>query len=192
MEFKTHPEREEYVIDTVLKPLGIGLKGITRHRDELNKPDEKDAADQKSRERNLRFDGFPGELDLDYIKDRLVTLIKNRLKLKEIEPSHIGNVYWIGKKQSGLIVSFTSKEIRDLVYQRRKRTSLNTDTKNIYIKEDLTLFRRKLLYEAREQAKAKKIHAAWSQNGTVFVKRTEDDLPTAVYNHKQLAEACKK
>ncbi len=191
MDCKTNPEREEYVIDTVLKPLGIGLGGITRHR-ELNKPDEKDAADQKSKERNLRIRGLPEKLDkLDkkHIEDRLVQLFKNRLGITDIEHSDIENIYWLGEN---LIVCFTSKEMRYRVFQRKKRTSSNPDTKNISIHEDLTPSRQKLLYEARNLFRAKKIYASWSECGNIRVQRTKEDRPRTVYNLKQLAEACKK
>ncbi len=193
MDLKTNPEREEYVIDTVLKPLGIGLGGITRHR-ELNKPDEKDAADQKSREKNLCFRGLPEELDkLDkgHIKDRLVQLLKNRLEVSDIEPSDIEKVIWRGGKKT-LIVCFTSKKMRDRVNHRSKRLLMNPDTKNIDINDDITPLRTKLISEARKLAKAKKIHFAWTECGNVRVQRTEGGRPRTVYNLKQLAEACKK
>ncbi len=194
MDHKTNPERAEYVIDTVLKPLDIRLGGITRHRDELNKPDEKDAADQKLRERNLRIDGLP-ELDEEHMKDTLVKLFKNRLGITGIKRSDIRNVHWIGGKRTStrrLIVCFTSKEMRDQVYQRKKRTMTNPDTKNIYIDNDLTSLREKLFFDARKLARAKKIHFAWVDCGNVMIQRREGDRPRTVYNLKQLAEACKK
>ena len=192
MDLKTNPEREEYVIETVLKPLGIGLSGITRHR-ELNKPVEKDAAYQKLRERNLCIWRLPEEQDEELTRDRLVHLFKNRLGVTDIEPSDIENVYWRGGKRRNLIVCFTSKNMRDRVYNRRRRVLINPDTKNeVFINDDITPLRSKLLSEARKLVKAKKIHAAWSEHGYVMVKRTEGDRPRTVYNPKQLAEACKK
>ncbi len=206
---ETNPEREGYVINTVLKPLGIGLRGIedvedgsqalervmTRHR-QLIKPDEKDAADQKSREKNLCFMGLPEEQDEERIKDRLIQLLKNQVGVTYIEPSDIEKIYW-GSRFEGissrrLIVCFTSKEMRDLVYQHRRRKLMNPDTKTIYLHEDLTPLRQQLLYEARKLVKAKKIHAAWIECGNVMVQRTEEDIPEAVYSYEQLAEMRRK
>ncbi len=179
----------------------------SRHREELNKLDEMlesleqamEVADQKLRDRNLCFVGLTEEQD-ENIEGRIVQMSKFQLGIDDIHASDIENVYRIGRKGNdqgtrarNLIVRFTSKKMRDRVYQHRKRLPMGPDTTtNIYINDDLTPFRSKLFYDARRLAKAKKIHSTWSQYGNIMVKRTEDDQPTAVYNHEQLAEKWKE
>ncbi len=55
----------------------------------------------------------------------------------------------------------------------------------MYINDDLTEFRQKLLYDARMLVKRKKLKGAWSQHGNVMVL-TDMGKPSAIFNYSDL------
>ncbi len=57
--------------------------------------------------------------------------------------------------------------------------------KTVYINDDLTEFRQKLLYDARMLVKKRKLKGAWAQHGNVMVL-PENSKPSAVYNYHDL------
>ena len=82
-----------------------------------------------------------------------------------------------------IICQFTGYLDRQLTMNRRKEIRIQHP--NVWVNEDLTRARSKLLYQARQQKKSKKILDAWSADGRILVKdkaakihliRTLDDL----------------
>ncbi len=73
---------------------------------------------------------------------------------------------WHGKEY------FPSKEMRDNIYnQRKKWIKPGNPSCSVY---SLMLHRQQLFFSARKLVKARKIYAAWSQQGNVLVKKEED------------------
>jgi len=74
-----------------------------------------------------------------------------------------------------VIVRFTSRRTRNLIYASKKNLKVSDrSSERIFISEHLTKEASDLFFEARAQLKAKKIFAAWTQNGQVLVRFTSD------------------
>ena len=58
----------------------------------------------------------------------------------------------------------------------------------MYVNEDLTEFRQKLLFDARQVAKSGKIKGAWSQHGSIMILKKEGG-PNAINNYEELRAA---
>lgn len=87
-----------------------------------------------------------------------------------------------------IIVRLANKRIRDAILRAKKSLRNDTHNQNIYISEHITQAASKLLFEARQLVKSKRIASAWTMNGRVLIKikvtdtkgvliKTSDDLP---------------
>ena len=89
---------------------------------------------------------------------------------------NISRCHRVGKpekdKDRPIIVKFTSYRYRKAVFSSRK--NLKDSHKNVYVNEDLTRNRSKLLYDARQMCKAGALASSWSMDGIVFVKQFQD------------------
>lgn len=71
-------------------------------------------------------------------------------------------------KPRPILVQFTSYQDKsDIMKASKELPNINKD---VYINEDLTRIRSKILYEARQLKKKKKIHKAWSFDGRIAVE----------------------
>lgn len=61
----------------------------------------------------------------------------------------------------------------------------------IYISEYLTAKARRVFYVARESVKNKKLAAAWTSYGKVYVKKDEDSLPVHVEDEEDIVQLTK-
>lgn len=79
-----------------------------------------------------------------------------------------------GKKDKvrPIIVRFVSRNVRNAVYSARK--GLKDSNPPIFISEHLTKAASELFFEARKMVTDKKIHAAWTQNGLVYIRFSSD------------------
>lgn len=68
-----------------------------------------------------------------------------------------------------IIVKFTSRIQRDTWYSKRRILV----KENIFINENLTAETRRLLWQAKQVAKAKAFKFVWTKNGMVFMRKTE-------------------
>ena len=110
--------------------------------------------------------------------------------MKKIKEEDVQEVYRAGKKREGqttdIVIQFTKKSTRDtLLKQREKIPGTTNPVARMYINEDLTEYRQKLLFDARKMVKSGKIKGAWSQHGNVM-KLRKDDGPIAVKDYKEL------
>ena len=113
--------------------------------------------------------------------------------LKKLKNENIVQIYRSGKKKvsktRNIIVQFENKPLRDSFYEARKKLHDATDShRKIYINDDLTEFRMKLLYDARTLVKKKKRKGSWSQHGNVMVLK-DNGRPKPVYNYNELQAA---
>lgn len=83
-----------------------------------------------------------------------------------------------------VIVKFTSRKARDLVYN--SRLQLKRSGCRVYINEHLTQETQKLFYEVRQKIHSKGIHSCWTKNGTIFYKKTKNSEPRQVWNISEL------
>ena len=139
-----------------------------------------DAGEQYSRRNCLRISGkkeVTGENTDDIVLDIAEALGVN-IDVSDIDRSHRlgkpGTTAEPRTKPRDIIVKFVSYRQRNMFY--RARTSMkDRGYKGVFINEDLTKSRSKLLYEARLRVKSGQLKSAWSSDGTILIKSTNDD-----------------
>jgi hypothetical protein len=77
-----------------------------------------------------------------------------------------------------IVVRFTSRKVRNLVYSSKKK--LKDCGHRVFISEHLTKAASDLFFEARKLVRDKRLSAAWTQNGQIFVKASSDPNIRAV------------
>jgi len=87
-----------------------------------------------------------------------------------------------------IMVTFISRKVRNEVYERR-RILKGKEGARVYICENLTASTAEIARDAR-LVKDKRLHSCWTNGGCVFVKQTEAEKPTAVYDHTTLIASC--
>lgn len=94
-----------------------------------------------------------------------------------ITETDISNSYRITNKKAGvcraLVVSFTSRRIRDRIYRARKQ--LRNGSSLVYVNELLTKQSARLFALARQLVKRKLIFRTWTMDGAVMV-RVNDEI----------------
>ncbi len=149
-----------------------------------------DTLEQESKLNNLRFAGIPEEED-EILKEKILNIVKVKLNLNVIGENDIDLCYRLGKssvaKVRDVMVKFTSREKRNLIY-RCRRTMPRQDPP-IFINEDLTVFRNKLFYDARCKKKSNLIHSVWTQEGSIVIKVTDTSEPVVIRSHVDLRNA---
>lgn len=100
------------------------------------------------------------------------------IDIRDIDRSHRlgkpGTVDEPRTKPRDIIVKFVSYRPRNMFY--RTTTSLkDKGYKGVFISEDLTKTRSKFLYEGRRRVKSGLLKSAWSVDGTILNKATNDD-----------------
>lgn len=128
----------------------------------------------------------------------ITTVVGSSPSLHELE---VRNIY--RTKSSSIVVDFTTSDRKENLlfkyreYNKTKRSTnesqLNTHNldlpgiaKPIFISDHLTNKTRYIFFLAREQVKAKKLVAAWTSYGKVYVKSSEDGSPTRITSEQDL------
>ncbi len=178
------------------------IQNLKKSRDGINKnllkkekqitmlKSEVDRMDQKQRETRLRIMGVPEDENEELVKT-ITKIAQNKLGMKKFNKDNIDLVYRSGKKKQqrhrDIVVQFKSKTTKDQFQQLRKKlTDGIAPAKKVYLNDDLTEFRQKLLYDARQLAKREKLKAAWSQEGNIIVLKDTNTRPVAITTHEDL------
>ena len=133
--------------------------------------------EQYGRRNALRFSGIP-ENPGEKTDDIIMNIVNNDLKVN-LESYQIGRSHRVGKfdanssKPRNLLVKFATYNIRRQIFQARKELRQRKGPL-IYINEDLTRRRAKLLYEARQLKSSQKIKNAWSSDGRILLADNAD------------------
>lgn len=134
-----------------------------------------DTGEQYSRRGCLRITGIKevdGE-DTDAIVLKMAYELEAGLTIADLDRSHR-----VGKIRPGqnraIIAKFATHRARQSLYSKRKDLRGNVNYANVYINEDLTSTRSRLLFNARQYAKANLVKSAYSSNGNIYVKDKSD------------------
>ena len=89
----------------------------------------------------------------------------------------------LGKKRYDrdrpIIVRFGSDRLRDQVIRSRSKLKTSADrrdTKPIYVNEDLSAYRAKLAFDARQLKKKGRVADTWTFNGKIVVKDKRNNI----------------
>ncbi|MEW8546212.1 MAG: hypothetical protein AB2693_22060, partial [Candidatus Thiodiazotropha sp.] len=133
-----------------------------------------DALEQYSRRNSVRISGIPqteqentDKIVLDIAKSMDVPLV-----ITDIDRSH--RVGSDRNSRRDILVKFVSYRARQSLLTVRKKLRNTEGMKNIFINEDLTANRSKLLFDARRLVKAKVLKSAYSADGRILVRDFAD------------------
>ncbi len=149
-----------------------------------------DNLEQKNKENNLRIVGLTEEEGED-LKNKVISLAKNKLQILNISRADINDICRMGRKMPGksrdIKVTFASTAKKNIMYSARKKIPYDAE-EPIYINEDLTKFRSLLFYQARKLKQRSKIFGTWTQDGNVLIKLKEHSQPQAIETNAELKE----
>ena len=135
-----------------------------------------DQAVQYSRRNNSRISGYDEaeHESTDDIVIKMASDIGSDLLLHEIDCSHrVGKPNLGRTKPKGILIKFTAYKARQKLY--KKRTELkDKGYSGVFLNEDLTKLRSKVLLEARKVVKADSPKGVWSSDGNIFIKDYAD------------------
>ena len=117
--------------------------------------------------------GESGEEDTDRIIKNIARDLDADITLNDTVKSHR-----VGKSRNGrppaIVVKFTSYRARHAFYSKRMDLRHLNAGRNVFINEDLTARRNKLLFNARKYVKSEQLKTAYSSDGRVYVKDNND------------------
>ena len=162
----------------------------------LKLEDAVDTAEQYSRRNCLRISGVreqPNE-STDDIVTSIASAIDVDIDIRDIDRSHrLGRTSTQDRprdKPRDIIVKFSTYRARSRFYKARTLTK-SRGYMGVFVNEDLTKSRSKLLYEARRRVKSNQLKSAWSTDGTILIKSTNvngDDVVRRVITISDLPE----
>lgn len=135
-----------------------------------------DGSEQYSRRNSLRISGIPETVNED--TDKAVLHVAETMGVS-VSPSEIDRSHRLGKPSDrqtrDVLVKFTSYRARERLMKNRRNLK-TSELRGVYVNEDLTKVRSKLLYEARKCVKANKLLGAWSSDGRILVKNKKETI----------------
>ncbi len=158
-----------------------------------------DEIEQKHLDRDIQIVGLPEIIEAEGQENSdeeemksIVKLVSEKMDMT-LKANNIEKIYRLGKKKADrprdVVVRFKTNITKNKIIKKRKSTINSPDPqKNVYINDHLTEKRRNILYATRRLVKQKRIFAAWSQQGNILIRLTENDPPVHIKSHEQLAE----
>lgn len=162
-------------IDEKLADLKADNERLTRENSALKKrvstlEAQMDASEQYSRRNSLRISGIPETVNDD--TDQIVLHVAETVGVN-ISPSEIDRSHRLGRPGNrqirDILVKFTSYRARERLMKNRRNLK-TSELRGVFVNEDLTKVRSKLLFEARKCVKTKHLLGAWSSDGRILVK----------------------
>ena len=151
-----------------------------------------DAIEQYSRTQNLEIIGIP-EKPGESTNDTVIEVAKSvniEITPEQISTSHRfpAKLKKYGNESLGapppIIVRFISRDVRNRLYANRKL--LRGKKNHVFINENLTCYRKKLFWNAKQKAKLNQFHYFWTSNGNIFVRKCEESQTLMIKNEKEL------
>ena len=145
---------------------------------------------QQMRNKTIVVNGIAADPKKETV-DQVTALCKDKLKIN-LHPMDIDKVYAIKTNKNNttgrsIYVSLTTTRKKDEIMKAKKLLrDLDDDTGIIYINEYLTQKQGELFAKARGLVKKKKLIAAWTRDGKVFVKEEEGGNPKSITITEQL------
>ncbi len=170
----------------------LELEGSKKSKKILELQINLDKMEQKQYENDVQIVGLKETNGDEEDLKRILKISRETMGCK-IKKSDIKTIHRLGKKSSDksrdVIVKFTEHSTRQKFYENRKKTAPHKEaSRNIYINDRLTNYRKGLFFSSRKLLKSKKLYAAWTQNGNVLIHKTENGTIKEIQSHEALAE----
>ena len=151
-----------------------------------------DAIEQYGRRQNLEIIGIPEKLgkSTNDIAIEVAKLVNIEITTEQISTSHRlpAKLKKNGNESVGapppIIVRFISRDVRHRLYANRKL--LREKKNHVFINKNLSRYRKKLFWNAKQKAKSNQFHYFWTSNGNIFVRKCEESQPLMIKNEKDL------
>lgn len=165
--------------------------------------------EQEKLKHNIIIKGVPEKETNDNELKNMVMLFLLKLS-KTITAAEIVTSKRIGFKRASnttekrpIVVQLTNAELKETLLNVAKKASLNCfvvfngipigrKEDKVFISEHLTKLNESLFFEARKLRRAEIVQFAWTKNGVVLIKQTEDSKPIRLASMEQLLHAKKK
>lgn len=166
------------------KPLKEEINKLKHENRKLK--EQIDSVEQYGRRSLIRLSGIPEperEGDTTEIVREIISNIDPNYREEDIIRSHR-----VGKratenervnKPRQIIVRLSEPSVKFRILKSGKNLKKIPNYKSVYINEDLTLLRSKLLYHCRQLQKKKKISKLWTTNGKICLKDNQDEFHDA-------------
>ena len=200
-DLKTALKKEQNENEVLKKSLkSLKAKADIQEREINELYGQQDDLEQYTRKHSLEIHGIPENLYTS--TDDVVIKLGERLNVpiakEEIDISH--KLYNGKNHPKSIIVKFINYKKKAQLY--RKRTELKnvkiselfsacsvadaTQSTRIFINENLTQYRRKIMNKANQMKREGTILSAWSLDGKLYVKTSPNGTPTRIYCEEDL------
>ncbi len=170
----------------------LEMEGHKKSKKILELQVELDKMEQKQYENDVQIVGLKETENEEEDLKKILKISRETMGCK-IKKADVKNIHRLGKKSNDkprdVIIKFADHSTRKKFYENRKKISPHKDTtRNIYINDHLTNYRKGLFFSTRKLLKSKKLYAAWTQNGNVLIRKTENGAIKEIQSHEALAE----
>ena len=171
-ELREEIARKDEIIRTLEGNVLNAVSTANKVRDELFVKSERitalelavDELEQYGRRTSVRISGL-GPLNLGTDFKAIVADVAEAMAC-DVDPSEIDRAHPVGKDGQQLIVKFTTYTARAKFFESRRR--LKDKRRNVFINEDLTARRHRMLQRLLASRKEKKIDNTWTKDGRIF------------------------
>lgn len=137
--------------------------------------DDLDSVEQYGRRSLMRISGIPepeGEGDTTDLVRKIISDIDPKYREEDVIRSHrVGklrpSVNGDRSKPRQIIVRLSEPSVKIRILRCGKNLKKKENYKSVYVNEDLTLLRSKILFHCRQLQKKKKISQLWTTNGKI-------------------------
>lgn len=193
-------------LDLTTKQCANAEKELTAVKNQLAEQEEQitelydlqDRLEQYTRKNSLEFHGIP---ESAYSSPEEVVLKISEALQVPVEPQDIEISHKLNNKgNKAIIAKFISHKVKSNLYRARtklksiKTTDLfpgssyatTTVANRIYINENLTSYRRRIMKKANEKRRDGELLSVWSLDGTIFVKTSPAGRPIKISEPEDL------
>ena len=192
-------ERQETLKTSQQKKADVLTKNVTQISDQLSRVQiDIEETKQTFREKNIRLVGLPENETQESsceLRDKINEFSQQHLKISDICKEDIEAVNRMGQKNENkhrdVIVRFKNRDTRNEFYRGRRKLydpTTKRSTTGVYVNDDLTPYRQRLLFDARNLRKRATIFSVWTFSGTIMVKAEENSIPKPIKTHRELAD----
>ena len=188
---KTEVTASTKALTTEIQSLRTENEKLRKDVDDLTKrlskaESDNDALEQYTRRNSVRISGVPEDFNGENT-DGIVLKIAEELEVP-LNPCDIDRSHRVGKvdnkrrsapgaspRHRDIIVKFATYNAKQRLFQKRMDLREIEERQNVFVNEDLTRTRSKLLYNARTLMRAKTLKSAYSSDGKIFIRDNDDN-----------------
>lgn len=185
-------DQQKESIDKIIKELKrLKDENISLKQRVQSIEDRLSLKEQQEKAKNILVVGIPKqEQGPKNIIKKVISTMKIQVDENEIEEARRVNQ----TEDAPILVKFKNQEkkqiimktIRQLKGIKVKECGLAGIDRNIYLNDDLTQHNQLLFKTARSLKKSKKIKAAYTFNGRIYIKKDENDAPIRIRKEEDL------